>query len=268
MHFISRVHSQVLIEDLDTAAYLCSLYSSAYKRQLDAGRPPSPLFDSKMQPLYTSFIEHLLSSSLTFTKDPLELAYLAAANWPRFLQPWLEALRLQSQSSPSRTHEANLQSGGLDEDVEMEVEVSVPELPDENARMRLLNSFSRSFRDSGNTLYPRVSSSTLWAKIPHSLDPQHQTAVSRHGQVLRDEQRLIQLQGLSRWIALASFFASYNPPRTDQRLFHRGAADDRKKKKGGGTRKSTASRKSKVCCFTQLGPHNSLPYLFSYSRDF
>jgi origin recognition complex subunit 5 len=227
---------------------LRSLYTSACTTPSTSATKLSPLFNPRLQPLYGSFIEHLLHTSIKFTKDPVELAYLAAANWPRFLQPWLEALLLQAKSSPSRPSRRDATAeDGEEEDIEMEGEEEEPvsDIPDETARMRLLSSFKSSFRDSLNTLYPRVSTGAQWEKVPHSLDPQLQTAVSRHGQALRDEQRLIKLHGLTRWIALASFFASYNPPKTDLRLFSRGAGEERKKKKGGGTRK-VATRKGKA----------------------
>jgi hypothetical protein len=52
------------------------------------------------------------------------------------------------------------------------------------------------------------------------------------------------ISNLGRWLLIAAYLCSYNPPRTDVRMFAAYDGDDefqRKKKKGGGTRKSGAN---------------------------
>ena len=61
------------------------------------------------------------------------------------------------------------------------------------------------------------------------------------------------LPRMSKFILVAAFLASTNPPKSDLRMFGRGVDDRRKRKKGGGTRKSAGkSGLAKVQSFESM----------------
>ena len=153
--------------------------------------------------LYAHYIDALCSICTPSTRDPHELSYIAAAQWPSFVAPVLEAQRDASQFHP------------VSEDV----------------RLRLLRVFLPSFTAALEALYPRRMHARAWSQtsgIPDSPESDEKNV----------EMAICSLSSLQKYILLASFLASSNPPRTDMRMFARSRETRSKRRRGGGTRKT------------------------------
>jgi len=160
-----------------------------------------------------------------FTKDPNELAYIAAARWPGFITPILDEYR--------RLLDEARDNPGDDEEV---FELTAPT---EDARIRLIRLFTPSFTTALEALYPRLSNAAEWAV---DNQPQRNLLSSGFsGANLVDKSVPQTSQGsltdilprMSKFILLAAFLASTNPTKSDLRMFGR-ALDERKKRKRGG----------------------------------
>lgn len=81
------------------------------------------------------------------------------------------------------------------------------------------------FFDATDKLYLREISSAEWTNSPASTSNPHQR---------------VDLPYYTRFLLIASYLASYNPPRFDVRYFAKSTNENVRKKKGGGTRKSGA----------------------------
>ena len=153
--------------------------------------------------LYAQYVDALCSICTPFTRDPLELSYVAAAQWPSFVSPVLEAQKDANQFHP------------------------VPE----DVRMRLVRAFLPSFTAALEALYPRRMHARTWSQTPDITDGPES-----------DEKTVdvatCSLSVLQKYILLAAFLASSNPPRTDMRMFARSRETRSKRRRGGGTRKA------------------------------
>ena len=175
-------------------------------------------------PLYHQFLSTLYDVCSPFTKDPNELAYIAAARWPGFVTPILDEYR-------RLLDEARNDSGDGEEEYELTA-------PTEDARIRLIRLFTPSFTTALEALYPRLSNAAEWAvdnqPQPNLLSSGFSGAnlidksvpQASHG-TLADV-----LPRMSKFILLAAFLASTNPTKSDIRMFGR-ALDERKKRKRG-----------------------------------
>ncbi|KAN0130085.1 Origin recognition complex (ORC) subunit 5 C-terminus domain containing protein [Lactarius tabidus] len=153
--------------------------------------------------LYTQYVDALCSICAPFARDPHELSYVAAAQWPSFVGPVLEAQRDVSQFHP------------------------VPE----DVRLRLLRAFLPSFTAALEALYPRRMHARTWSQTPDITD-------SPESDEKGVEMAVRSLSTLQKYILLAAFLASSNPPRTDMRMFARSRDTRSKRRRGGGTRKA------------------------------
>ena len=164
--------------------------------------------------LYAHYANALYSICSPFTRDPHELAYVAAAQWPSFIAPVLEA-----QKGVAEFH-------------------IIPE----DVRMRLLRAFLPCFTAALDALLPRRIHARAWCRMP---DPGEDTGVDERNV----EAVARSLPTLQKYILLAAFLASSNPPRTDMRMFARSSETRSKRRRGGGTRKTpqrSASSPAKV----------------------
>ena len=196
--------------------------------QLVANHFPQDESDSHnpvLLPLYLQFLSTLYDVCSPFTKDPNELAYIAAARWPGFITPILDEYR--------RLVDEARENPGDDEEV---FELTAPT---EDARIRLIRLFTPSFTTAMEALYPRLSNAAEWAV---ENQPQRNLLSSGFsGANLIDKSAPQTFQGtltdvlprMSKFILLASFLASTNPTKSDLRMFGR-ALDERKKRKRGG----------------------------------
>ena len=164
--------------------------------------------------LYAQYANALYSICSPFTRDPHELAYVAAAQWPSFVAPVLEAQKGVAEFQ------------------------TIPE----DVRLRLLRVFLPSFTAALEALLPRKMHARAWSRMPdlnegHSVDEKKIETVTRS------------LPNLQKYMLLSAFLASSNPPRTDMRMFSRGSETRSKRRRGGGTRKTpqrSASTPAKV----------------------
>ena len=153
--------------------------------------------------LYSQYANALYSTCSPFTRDPHELAYVAAAQWPSFISPVVEAQKGVSEFHP------------------------IPE----DVRLRLLRVFLPSLTAALHVLLPRRTHARAWSQMPDlnegpGVDERGVEAVARS------------LPTLQKYILLASFLASSNPPRTDMRMFSRSRETQSKRRRGGTPRKT------------------------------
>ncbi|KAI8328325.1 origin recognition complex subunit 5 C-terminus-domain-containing protein [Chlamydoabsidia padenii] len=98
------------------------------------------------------------------------------------------------------------------------------------------------FAEATDKLYLREISSAEWTKETRQLDQEH-TENERVGAFLSHTRSRgkgdFDLPYYTKFLLLACYLASYNPPRFDIRYFAKGR-EERSKKKGGGTRKGKA----------------------------
>ena len=164
--------------------------------------------------LYAQYANALHSICSPFTRDPRDLAYVAAAQWPSFIAPVLEG-----------------QKGVADFHI-------IPE----DVRLRLLRVFLPSFTAALEALLPRRMHARAWCQMP---DPSEDPVVDERNV----ETVTCSLPTLQKYILLSAFLASSNPPRTDIRMFARSHESRSKRRRGGGTRKTpqrSASTPAKV----------------------
>lgn len=126
-------------------------------------------------------------------------------------------------------------------------------LPTEDTRIRLTRLFTPSFTSALETLYPRLTHASDWAhahmppanllSLPYTEIPAHmsggfhvQEAGDLHSRDIRAFPRM------SKFILVAAFLASTNPPKSDMRMFGRGPDEraKRRRRKGGSPRKAKA----------------------------
>ena len=231
----------------DTQELLVSAYPTSADSSTSSVDPD--VYHPALKPLYAHFIATLYSTCSPFTHDPTELAYIAAARWPGFIQPVLDAHRGLLDE---------LASGG--EDGEERDQREPPELqpPTEDTRLRLIRLFTPSLTAALEALYPRLSNATHWARVhapppdllllppgsaPNALAAQVATNAAKlnahtdgHGPT---EAGIEALPRMAKFILVAAFLASTNPARSDLRMFGRGPDErtKRRRRKVGTPRK-------------------------------
>ncbi|THV00858.1 hypothetical protein K435DRAFT_818207 [Dendrothele bispora CBS 962.96] len=102
--------------------------------------PYHPVF----QPLYVQYLSFVYDICHTFTDDPSEIGYIAAARWPGFVKPIIDGYKLRSEEA------------GPDEAIELEV-------PTTEFIMRLTRHFKPSLSAALEKLYPRHTNAADWA---------------------------------------------------------------------------------------------------------
>lgn len=204
-----------------------------------------------LNPLYADFIALLYSTCNPFTHDPTELAYIAAARWPGFVQPVLDAHR-------SLLNEDDIASTPRDSDDDDGDNQHELQTPNDDMRLRLLRLFTPFLTAALESLYPRLSNATHWARVhappsdlltmpregaPNALAAQVATNAARlNGQPDRPAEAGIDaLPRIAKFVLVAAFLASTNPSRSDLRMFGRGL-DERAKQR---RRKMGTPRKTK-----------------------
>lgn len=204
-------------------------------------------YDPALRPLYSHFLETLYSICSPFTHDPYELAYIAAARWPGFVKP---LLMLQGRTSP-RAHcnadgRKNSRQAGDLSDGEEELSEIVP--PTEDTRIRLTRIFTPTFTAALEALYPRLTNAEHWARanMPDEAMLAALAAGLRPGIGGHVDGALGSgvdaLPRLAKFVLVAAFLASTNPPKTDMRMFGRGRDEraKRRRRRGGGPRRPKA----------------------------
>ncbi|CAO0796824.1 unnamed protein product [Mucor circinelloides] len=101
------------------------------------------------------------------------------------------------------------------------------------------------FSEATEKLYLREISSAEWSRETKDLD-----SAARH----MGRSKEVELPFYSRFLLIAAYLASYNPPRFDVRYFAKSTNEATKKKRGGGTRKTAADKLGGKMRQQLLGP--------------
>ncbi|KAJ6551208.1 origin recognition complex subunit 5 C-terminus-domain-containing protein [Mycena capillaripes] len=194
-------------------------------------------YHPNLRSLYSHFVTLILDSCSLYVQDPNELQYIAAARWPGFVKPVLDA----------HNHR------GSEEDIDMDVDDdSELQPPPEDVRMRLIRVFKPSFKTALETLYPRLNHAARWAEMndpePNLLAkrPSQTQPLPEVGEVEVDDGRIADLPRLSKFILVAAYLASTNPHTSDLRMFGRGLDEKKRKRRAykpsakSGTAKASA----------------------------
>ncbi|TFK98110.1 origin recognition complex subunit 5 C-terminus-domain-containing protein [Pterulicium gracile] len=182
-----------------TTSYITSQYTHLSSTSPHT-HPPS------LTHFFTHYATTVVNICFSCTTDLKQLCYIAMAVWPRLL--------------------AELQNEHDEMEEEDEERRIVP--PDEVTRMKLMRTYAGHITSALETLLPRLYSSATFSSCS-SITPSHDRPQSQH---------LPPLPLLSKFILIAAFLASTNPPKVDLRMFGRTKEGVMgRKKKGGGTRK-------------------------------
>ncbi|PPQ88839.1 LOW QUALITY PROTEIN: hypothetical protein CVT25_010269 [Psilocybe cyanescens] len=201
-----------------------------------ASSSTSDIRTNPYHPSLTSLYEHfatvLCDVCFSFIHDPQELHYIAAARWPGFCKPLID---------------------------QMDDDTPLNSTPSEDVRMRLSKLFNPTITAALHALLPRLMNATDWALA--NEPPADLLSMSRGGgstTLVRpqttqaghhDQAGIAGLPRMAKFILLASFLASTNPPKSDIRMFGRGL--DEKKRKRRVMKKAGKGGPSKVskCLF-------------------
>lgn len=230
---------------------LCSSFSTA-TTSAGSGLVDPDSYHPALRPLYAHFAATLESICWPFVHDVHELAYIAASCWPGFVKPVLDEHRRRLDDYRARRtgeYSAHDEDEVPDSEEEPALESEEPDLrpPTEETRMRLTRLFTPAFTAALEALYPRLTNATAWARTHappdgiFSLPPAQASAAlpplnipgEDPGETLQD------LPRLAKFVLVAAFLASTNPPKTDMRMFGRGRDEraKRRRRKGGSPRK-------------------------------
>ncbi|WVQ99429.1 hypothetical protein IAU59_006564 [Kwoniella sp. CBS 9459] len=182
------------------------------------------LLPGSSHPLYPRFLELLLSTVLPLVTPPIsEMHYLSLSLWPIYtasLPPHLEMTLLSPASSAQSCYP----------------DPANPP-PPLNVNIKLLtdlkSQLSLSLAAAIESLLPRHIGSTEFIK---SLLP----GPGKLRTLPKPPE--IELPLIAKFLLVAAYAASYNPAKSDIRLFGRGTGPDGKRKKGGGTRRAGYGR--------------------------
>ncbi|KAJ7654418.1 putative origin recognition complex, subunit 5-like protein [Mycena polygramma] len=219
------LNKEALLRRLDSAF----LAVSSQSEHTGLAGPYHPNLSS----LYSHFLSLVLDSCSLYIQDPNELQYIAAARWPGFVKPVLDAHNYQ------------------DEDIDMDADDdSELQPPDEEVRMRLIRIFKPSFKSALETLYPRLDHAASWA-ASNDPEPNLLAKPPRLAQPMPDvggvevtDGRIADLPRMSKFILVAAYLASTNPHTSDLRMFGRGTDEKKRKRRAhkpsakGGTTKA------------------------------
>ncbi|KAF7377508.1 Origin recognition complex subunit 5 [Mycena sanguinolenta] len=178
-------------------------------------------YHPSLRSLYSQYLSVLLDSCSLYVQDPNELQYIAAARWPGFVKPILDAQNFRP-----------------DEDVDMDGN-DEPALkpPPEDIRMRLIH---WTMPPTGRH---QMSQSQICLEIHRVKRNRCQTLVARPRSRTSDSLTCLACQ---KFILVAAYLASTNPHTSDVRMFGRGVDEKKRKRrprkstaKGGTTKAST-----------------------------
>lgn len=231
-------------------------------------------YNPRLRPLYEQFIQALYAACSPTTNDPAQLAYVASARWPGFVAPLLNDWRAIESAQLEVDDGTPLDT----DDFDVDERFPIPSTAD---TLRLLHTFKPTFIPALNTLLPRLTTAQAWSEIntppenvrlsqPLTLSLPALSTSSGTNLAGPSEQADARLKGTTtrtRILLLASYVASFNPARTDAKLFERTAEGvatraRRKRRTAGGSPKKTPIKPS--------GPtkvrHRSIPSIHPYPQ--
>lgn len=216
-----RIHSLAL-DRLETAHATDTLRILTSRFPTDGDLAAAPhAYHPTLAQFYAQYANALYSICSPFIRDPHELAYIAAAQWPSFIAPVLEAQKGVAEFQ------------------------TIPE----DVRLRLLRVFLPSFTAALEALLPRKMHASAWSRTSDLNEGPDVDGKSV-------ETVALSLPTLQKYILLSAFLASSNPPRTDMRMFARSRETRSKRRRGGGSRKTpqrSASSPAKVSSLLREG---------------
>lgn len=176
------------------------------------------VYHPSLKVLYSHFISTLCDVCYPFTHNPQELQYIAAARWPGFRKPLLDQYK---EYQAANDGDVDMDSGELEFGP-----------PSDEARMRLSRLFNSTLTTALDALLPRLSNASDWARDNEPPDGILSLPRGQHPPqvVQQSDTNMNTLPRISKFILIASFLASTNPPKTDLRMFGRGV-DERKRKR-------------------------------------
>ncbi|KAL7421631.1 hypothetical protein Q5752_003400 [Cryptotrichosporon argae] len=218
------------------------------------------LLPASPHPLWPRFLDLVgaATAALLPAGPPLDLAYLADALWPIYVAPLpphreMRALGLEYPASKADTDTdanavANADSDG-EPDAPPPLEISVKLLTD------LKHQLALALAAAIESVLPRTVGAADFAAAMHpTAVPAADADAHARGHALARPLGLprpprnvprppaIELPTAARFLVVAAYCASYNPAKSDLRLFGRGVGADRKRKRGGGTRRAGYGR--------------------------
>ncbi|KAG8999673.1 hypothetical protein FRB90_012025 [Tulasnella sp. 427] len=241
-----------------------------------AYRPTSDAYDPILKPLHAIFLGVLYDACTPYTTDPDELEYLAYAMWPGFVRPVLEDWWAEEKD---RKDESDNVNGFHDQTAGHQDGRS---LPPDSATPLLIKQFIVSFQSSFPPLYNRSISATAFLRA-QAAQPSFRlsqrfsaSAMANINATLPSSPKKIgvglfgstdgsdlgaSLSNQKKLLLVAAYISSFNPARTDLRMFGRVAEGVAKKgrarRAGGiGTGKSLHGRKAAKVPQVLLGPNS------------
>ncbi|KAI5889017.1 uncharacterized protein SCHCODRAFT_02690849 [Schizophyllum commune H4-8] len=208
------------------SSQLLESYPSPADADLDIPIPPTS-YHPALRQVYAVFVNMLCDVCFPYTRDVTELQYIAAARWPGFVQPILDA-----HEELVKEHEEAVAARMAEDDADgLEELGDTPELvaPDQESIISLTARFRSSIANALDALLPRKVSAKAWAdaqalKEGQSTDPKHDSSRENRAP-------LVDLPRMSKFILVAAFLASSNPAKSDLRMFGRGLDERGKKRK-------------------------------------
>ncbi|KAG9102869.1 hypothetical protein FRC06_000933 [Ceratobasidium sp. 370] len=224
-----------------------------------AGLPSLTAAHDDLIPLRRHFLSAVYDICSPHSRDPGEIAYVVSATWPAFVAPILADWETIRASQVLK----NAEDMDVDQDVELDVDDSkgVDEerqgpaemlsawrrldtaeypLPTETTRLRLIRYFSPSILAAFHELHPRRTSARAWASAhapPATFRASVWTSYPQIGtDTTRKEDKLQTRSNPSshtQMLILASYLASYNPTKSDVRIFGRDASGIPKRRNRG-----------------------------------
>ncbi|QRV83547.1 origin recognition complex, subunit 5-like [Ceratobasidium sp. AG-Ba] len=216
------------------------------------GLPPLTAAHDDLVPLRRHFLSAVYDICSPHSRDPGEVAYVASATWPAFVAPVLADWEtIRTSQVPKNTEDMD-----VDQDAVLDVDDTQNEqgpaemlsawrradaaeypLPTEATRLRLIRHFSPTILAAFHELHPRRTSARAWAKTHVPLPTFRASVWASYPQNSAEKEEKAQLKlGLgshTQMLILASYIASYNPSKSDLRIFGRDASGIPKRKNRG-----------------------------------
>ncbi|KAG9002188.1 hypothetical protein FRB94_013193 [Tulasnella sp. JGI-2019a] len=244
-------------------------------------------YEAILKPLFATFLGILFDSCIAFTNRPADITFMAHAMWPGFVQPVVEDIR-RHEHAASLSDSGHATNGEVipetDADTDPSTLTHTPETREPSkspvpgttytlppsATPILIRHFLRTFPQVFAALHDRTISPARLQQLQAtsfqpSLTPEATPAAAKMKVHLQDQLKpkedvvSHQYSRRTKLMLVAGYISSFNPPRTDLRMFGRMPDGlSRKKRKGGGWKKKGPGRTTKAAKVPQvlLGPNN------------
>ncbi|KAG9127409.1 hypothetical protein FRC07_014088 [Ceratobasidium sp. 392] len=212
------------------------------------GLPPLTAAHDDLVPLRHHFLSAVYDICSPHSRDPGEIAYVASATWPAFAAPILADWEtIRASQVPKDAEDMD-----VDQDAELDVDDSKDTseqaemlsawrradaaeypLPTENTRLRLIRHFSPSILAAFHELHPRRTSARAWAKTHVPPATFRASIWASYPQTAADGPQKDGKSQQKSGKSTSAYLASYNPTKSDLRIFGRDASGIPKRKNRG-----------------------------------